>query len=79
MMISTQAEPVAVNSSLLASAAYDARASVLQLEFRNGAIYRYFAVPATTYEDLLAADSKGSFFNSQIRACFQYVLIRRPR
>jgi len=59
-----QAGPVAVDSSLLASAAYDVSESVLQLEFRDGAIYRYFDVPPPSTNDLLAADSKGSYFKN---------------
>jgi hypothetical protein len=78
-MISTQDRPLAVDSSLLASVDYDASQLVLQLEFRSGAIYRYFTVPATIHADLLAADSKGSYFNHRIRGNFPYTLIRRPR
>ena len=78
-MISTQDSPLAVDSSLLAGAAYDLSESVLQLEFRDGAIYRYFAVPAAVYDDLLAADSKGSYFNKQIRGRFRHILLRRPQ
>ena len=78
-MTLTQAGPVAVESSLLARAAYEARESFLQLEFRDGAIYRYFDVPADVYDDLLAADSKGSYFNKQIRARFHYLLLRGPQ
>jgi hypothetical protein len=77
-MTFTQDGPLAVDSSLLASVDYDASRLVLQLEFRSGAIYRYFAVPATIHEDLLAADSKGSYFNSRIRGRFPYTLVRRP-
>lgn len=72
-------EPRGVESSLLATVAYDGSESVLRLEFRDGAIYSYFAVPAAIYEALLAADSKGSYFNRQIRGRFRYVLTRRPR
>jgi len=78
-MIPIQAGPVAVDSSLLASAAYDVSESVLQLEFRDGAIYRYFDVPAAVYNDLLAADSKGSYFNKQIRGRFRHIRLRRPQ
>jgi hypothetical protein len=77
-MTFTQDGPLAVDSSLLASVDYDASQSVLQLEFRSGAMYRYFAVPATIHEDLLSADSKGSYFNSRIRGNFPYTLVRRP-
>jgi hypothetical protein len=78
-MTLTQTGPVAVQSSLLVSAAYQVSKSVLQLEFRDGAIYRYFDVPAAVYGDLLAADSKGSYFNKQIRGCFRHTLLRRPQ
>ena len=78
-MTPTQAGPVAVQSSLLSSAAYQVGESVLQLEFRDGAIYRYFDVPAAVYGDLLAADSKGAYFNKHIRGCFRHILLRRPQ
>jgi hypothetical protein len=59
-----------VESTLLARVSYDAPQSVLDLEFRDGAVYRYFDVPATVYDELLAADSKGTHFNRHIRNCF---------
>jgi KTSC domain len=76
-MTLSQAKPVAVNSSLLANVSYDAGQSVLQLELCDGAIYRYFEVPPVIYEALLAAESKGSYFNREIRDCFRYDLVRR--
>ena len=63
-----------MNSTLLASVIYDVGELVLQLEFCNGAIYRYFAVPAAIHDGLLIADSKGSYFNRQIRNGFRYAL-----
>jgi KTSC domain len=77
-MTLTEAILVPVNSTVLASLAYDASGSILQLEFCNGAIYRYSAVPAAVYHSLLAADSKGSYFNREIRTRFPHSLIRRP-
>jgi KTSC domain len=76
-MTLSQAKPVDVNSSLLANVSYDAGQSVLQLELCDGAIYRYFDVPPVIYESLLAADSKGSYFNREIRDCFRYARVRR--
>ena len=78
-MILTEMVSVSVNSTLLNSVAFNADESILELEFREGACYRYFAVPADIYEGLLAADSKGTYFNRRIRTCFRYALIRRPR
>jgi len=41
---------VRVESSVLAAAAYAPYEQVLHLEFRSGAIYRYFDVPQELYE-----------------------------
>ena len=68
--------PVAVDSSLLATVAYEGGQKMLQLEFRTGAIYRYFDVAAAVHQGLLAADSKGSYFNCEIRDKYPYVLVR---
>jgi hypothetical protein len=77
-MTLTEAGPVPVNSTLLASVTYDVGESILQLEFCDGAIYRYVAVPAAIHKGLLAADSKGSYFNLHIRSRFRYTRFRRP-
>ena len=61
-----------VESTTLAAVAYDEGHGILQLEFRSRAIYRYFGVPAAVYESLLAAASKGKYFNQSIRGNFRY-------
>ena len=68
---------VSVNSSLLARMSYEADTALLHLEFRDGALYRYFGVPSTIYEGLLLATSKGVYFNRQIRGVFRYELLNR--
>ena len=60
----------AVESTTIATVAYDEDCAVLQLEFRSQAIYQYFGVPTTIHEGLLRAPSKGS-----IRGCFPYRLV----
>jgi hypothetical protein len=62
----------AVESTTLAALAYDDDHEILQLEFRSRAVYRYFGVPAPVYEELLAAPSKGKYFNRAIRGNFPY-------
>lgn len=64
-----------VSSSVIARARYDAETSSLDITFQSGKIYRYARVPAGVYEDLLAANSKGTFFNDQIRGRFEYAEI----
>ena len=63
--------PIPVDSSLLSSAAYSDDGT-LQLQFRNGTIYQYIAVPPDIFQDLLAAESKGAYFNRHIRDQFHH-------
>ena len=54
-----------VESSVLASILYLPAVRLLEVEFRSGAVYRYFDVPKqsyTEYTELLAAESKGVCF-----------------
>jgi hypothetical protein len=62
----------AVESSTLATIAYERNRELLQLEFSSGALYRYFGVPPAVHEALLCAPSKGSYFNHAIRGRFPY-------
>ena len=64
----------AVESTTLATVAYDEARNLLQLEFRSRAIYQYFGVPAAVHQALLGAPSKGSYFNQFIRGRFPYSL-----
>ena len=56
-----------VISSALVSVKYDAASGDLEIRFVSGRTYRYSNVPADVYEALLNAESKGAFFNAQIR------------
>jgi hypothetical protein len=62
----------AVSSTTLATVVYDEAREVLQLEFRSRAIYQYGGVPRAVHEALLAAPSKGRFFNQAIRGRFPF-------
>lgn len=62
---------IPVQSSVLSSIGYAADAT-LHLEFRSGAIYRYFAVPPTVFHALINSESKGTFFNRNVRNQFRY-------
>lgn len=57
-------------SSVIASASYDAATRTLEVEFRNGGVYRYADVPPEEAEAFAAADSKGGFFQAYIRNNF---------
>jgi len=59
------------DSSLLTAMTYSEHAT-LDVVFRNGTIYRYFAVPARVVEALRTAPSPGAYFHRQIRTRFRY-------
>lgn len=61
---------LSVRSSGLRSVGYDERSSMLEVEFQNGHVYRYFAVPKAKYDALLSANSVGAYFNANIRERF---------
>ena len=65
----------AVESTTLVTVAYDEARELLQLEFCSRAVYQYFNVPAVVHQSLLAASSKGRYFNQAIRGRFPYRLI----
>lgn len=69
-------KPTIVESTTLAKVFYDADRAVLQLEFRDRAVYQYFGVPSEVHEALLCAPSKGSYFNRAIRDQFAYARLR---
>ena len=65
-----------VESSTLVTVGYEHDGELLQLEFcRSRAVYHYFAVPAAVHEALLAATSKGSYFNQAIRDRYRFVRV----
>ena len=69
----------AVESTTLATVAYDDARELLQLEFRSRAIYQYFGVPAGVHAALLCAPSKGAYFHRVIRGRFPYSLVSKAQ
>ena len=69
-----------VDSSSLNSLGYDARKRLLEVEFRNGGVYRYLDVPEDEYEALKGADSLGRHLNQEIKPFYSVIKVRRaPR
>ena len=66
-----------VKSASLASVGYDARRLRLEVEFRQGNIYRYFDVPMAAYRGLLAAKSLGAHLNCHIKPIYRCERVRR--
>ena len=61
-----------VTSSELRSVGYAGHERILEVEFQSGAIYQYFDVAPEVHEGLMAAESKGRFFNEWIRSKHPY-------
>ena len=57
----------AVDSSAILAIDYDARAARLGIVFVSKLRYFYSDVPAEVYAGLLAAPSKGEYFNAHVR------------
>lgn len=63
---------VVVVSDMMSSVGYDSSTAVIEVEFRNGYIYQYLDVPRDHYDALLAATSKGRYFNACLRGKFRH-------
>src|SRR5437763_9250249 len=67
-----------VQSTAIAKVGYSKHRHILEIEFVNGAIYRYFEVPSAAYRDLMSADSKARYYDFNIKGHYRSVSIR-PR
>jgi hypothetical protein len=67
-----------VRSSALATIGYSKRRHILEIEFVNGAVYRYLDVPPSVYRDLIAAESKARFYDWNIKRTYRSLRVR-PR
>lgn len=67
---------ITVESRLVATAGYHDPSSTMELEFVDGGVYRYFVVPRSVFDALLAADSIGRFFQEHIRGVYPFERIR---
>ena len=68
-----------VQSTAIAKVGYSKRRRILEIEFVNGAVYRYLDVPSAVYRDLMSAVSKARFYDFKIKGHYRSVLIRPPQ
>ena len=64
-------QSVKLDSEAIAAVRYDEKKRTLDVEFRDGDIYRYSHVPEFVYRELLKAESIGAFWNA-IKDQFEY-------
>jgi hypothetical protein len=59
---------IEVESSMINWIGYDENTGELYVSFKpKGKVFIYWSVPFSFYEDLMAADSIGSYFNKNIK------------
>jgi hypothetical protein len=68
-----------VDSSALATVGYSKRLRALEIEFRDGLVYRYLEVPLPIYRELLSAESKARFYNRQVRGKYRCLRVKSKR
>ena len=61
-----------VESSTIKSIGYDEKTQTLEVEFRPSSIYQYFEVEKQTFENLMKAESVGSYHAKVIRGKFLF-------
>ena len=59
-------------SSVVAQMTYDEAKETLRIRFVSGMLYDYQKVPLAVYEAMKASDSKGTFFNQQIKGKYRF-------
>jgi len=60
-----------VNSSNLEAVGYDSSSSTLRIRFHSGT-YDYHGVPASIYQGLMNASSKGEYHHAFIKNAFRF-------
>jgi len=70
---------VTVESDMIHAVGYDPATQELEVIFNSGQIYRYTGVPRKVYEELLAAESKGSYMRANVIDMYPYHQVSRRR
>lgn len=76
-VVHRQIEREPVESEAIRSIGFDAQTQTLEIEFTNGSVYRYYAVPEGVYIRFMQPHcSKGKFFNGFIFGKYEFVRVR---
>ena len=70
---------IPVDSRAFAAVAYRRLRRQLYVRFHSGKIYRYLDFPRHHYDELLTAESKGTYFSEHIRGKFLYEEVAEAR
>ena len=61
-----------VESSAVRSLGYQPDMEILEVEYQNGRVYRYYGVPQAVYDELMGGGSIGEFVNYIIKPNHRY-------
>jgi len=61
-----------VDSKTIASVGYDDEQQIMEIVFSDGRVYHFLEVPPERVLSLLRAESKGRFFNAEIKPNFDH-------
>lgn len=64
-----------VESSNLRSVEYDEFLLVLEIEFKSGAVYRYYGVPSEVHDEIINAESVGKYFNANVKSKYNFLKV----
>jgi len=64
-----------IDSSSARSVGYDPEREILEVEYPDGDVYRYFEVEAQKYADLRMAPSFGEYLNHHIKPFHDYLKV----
>ena len=65
-------EMIYVDSSNIEAIGYDENAQELHVQFLSGGYYVYHEVPREIFDNIMAAPSKGSYLNREIKGVYRY-------
>jgi KTSC domain len=66
---------IRVDSSCIEAIAFDNSTKCLKIRFNSDSVYQYNNFDSSTFSDFCNADSKGHFFNHNIKDCYSYQLV----
>lgn len=64
-----------VDSSMINKVGYDSESETLQIEYNSTALYQYFDVPKSVFDDLFSKESIGKYAHKNIRFNYEFVKI----
>lgn len=60
-------------STLIRSYGYEQAKLVMDIQFNDGAVFRYFQVPVEVIVEFVRAASKGKYFLEHIKAQYEFI------